>query len=802
MLRLLILQGGGKIRRKAILFLLTIVILITTISAISATTNTTTQIDDTTSTSQNSVTTPTQSDNTIQDTNSNNLKTNSSDNSISKDSINKVSETTAVVSTKTSSVKKTTKTNVNAVTSTVKTKTKFTATIKDSNGNNINTGTVTFKINDRTIGQSAVSNGKTTFIYTIPNWAAKTYSITAKYSENNIYASSQDNNILKITKNSTVITVTSVKNYVGKNVTLNAAVKSSNGIPVKSGNVVFKINGVTIGKAVVSNGVASTSYTIQDWSSKTYTLNAIFAENEDYLASSGKSELSVLKTTTKVSLNSVTGSQGSTIQFVATVKDNTGNNVNTGTVAFKIYGTTLGKATVSNGKAVLNYIIPNWAAKTYTVDVIYGQNSQYKSSTNKNSLTIPLIKTVTQIYSITSTTSQTINIHTSVNTINGDGVNKGEVVFKINDKTIGVTSIINGVASLTYKIPASFSNKKYEISAKYVGSSKYDKSNNDGTLTLLTSGSTTKFSLAEIKTASSNLAEYIEIYGKLPSKIDIAGTSVNMQDYLAIACEAVLLINSGSGNTVQLLNYKNASTSTDTLKAGNFSKANIISIANNTLNYFKTNNKAPYTVSTTLGKLGFYNLVYSMALALDTSSISSICSKISVKSWSTIVSEGLSSMLSRPIYITSDIIYGTSKDYKFIDELANKLRSLGFTVYNYGVGSNKHAQYIYSCSLPSNAIQIPIFGGVCAGTFVDICSNAFMKLKKDRDLFIVFDPNTAKDIRGLDWLERAHDDNFSYSSFTGLANPDEYLRNHGYDFVYSRDVNTIAKALIAFLKTT
>jgi hypothetical protein len=42
---------------------------------------------------------------------------------------------------------------------------------------------------------------------------------------------------------------------------------------------------------------------------------------------------------------------------------------------------------------------------------------------------------------------------------------------------------------------------------------------------------------------------------------------------------------------------------------------------------------------------------------------------------------------------------------------------------------------------------------------------------------------------------RAHDDNFSPVSFTGLANPDEYLIQNGYRYLYSGNISQIVSAI-------
>jgi hypothetical protein len=74
-----------------------------------------------------------------------------------------------------------------------------------------------------------------------------------------------------------------------------------------------------------------------------------------------------------------------------------------------------------------------------------------------------------------------------------------------------------------------------------------------------------------------------------------------------------------------------------------------------------------------------------------------------------------------------------------------------------------------------------------------------MKLKESRLMYLVYYPDYCTDITGLSFLPRAHDDNYSPSSFKGIANPDIYLKNNGYDYVYSKNINTIVNGIINYI---
>ena len=157
-------------------------------------------------------------------------------------------------------------------------------------------------------------------------------------------------------------------------------------------------------------------------------------------------------------------------------------------------------------------------------------------------------------------------------------------------------------------------------------------------------------------------------------------------------------------------------------------------------------------------------------------------------------SEGLSSLIGKPVYITSDNIINSTTDNDRINNIVNGLRALEINAYNMGLGPNTHISVLKSGSVPNNALVIDIYGGACAGTLYEMGTSWYKSIRGTREVFTVFWP-PAKVITGLAFLERAHDDNFSPVSFTGLAHPDEYLVNNGYEYIYSGDITSIVNAI-------
>jgi hypothetical protein len=151
-------------------------------------------------------------------------------------------------------------------------------------------------------------------------------------------------------------------------------------------------------------------------------------------------------------------------------------------------------------------------------------------------------------------------------------------------------------------------------------------------------------------------------------------------------------------------------------------------------------------------------------------------------------------IVGRPIYITSDNIRNTTADNARINNIIAGLKSLGLNAYNMGLGPNSHVKVLQSTIVPNNALVIDIYGGADAGTLYEMGTSWYKSIKGTRNVFTVFWPPSAV-ITGLAYLKRSADDNYDVASFKGLANPDQYLLNNGYQYLYSGDITTIINAL-------
>lgn len=165
----------------------------------------------------------------------------------------------------------------------------------------------------------------------------------------------------------------------------------------------------------------------------------------------------------------------------------------------------------------------------------------------------------------------------------------------------------------------------------------------------------------------------------------------------------------------------------------------------------------------------------------------------------------------RPVWIVSDNIYisnsNPNADKNNVQNIIDQLVKLGITAKAYGYGPNKNLECLESKTVEDNALVVEIAGGADAGSIYEKAGDWYKGLKGNRkDIIVLMD--TALEITGLDFLERAHDDNYTKPlTWPGLEHPDQFLINNGYPYIegISRDNITPAVQFIyqqSIIKTT
>lgn len=144
------------------------------------------------------------------------------------------------------------------------------------------------------------------------------------------------------------------------------------------------------------------------------------------------------------------------------------------------------------------------------------------------------------------------------------------------------------------------------------------------------------FTSAQINTAASNVKTYVETNNKLPSYVTVNNRQVTVQQFLLLMTENTAGINKGSKASITLRNVKKPASPSQSLKSGQLSKAEYLSMANRVTSSIKSTGSAPNYVSTSLGKMRYETMVYTYAKILNFHKTNRrLANYVAVKPWST-----------------------------------------------------------------------------------------------------------------------------------------------------------------------
>ena len=154
----------------------------------------------------------------------------------------------------------------------------------------------------------------------------------------------------------------------------------------------------------------------------------------------------------------------------------------------------------------------------------------------------------------------------------------------------------------------------------------------------------------------------------------------------------------------------------------------------------------------------------------------------------------------KTIVLSSDNIYNKNLDKQRLNGIAKLLRAKGYKVIVYGIGPNYHVNSVKNYK---NVCVFHLVGGIDSGMFVDMASYYYQNyLKKNNNQFVLgcFNP-TATNLANKSSLKRAHDDNYSPKSFTGIDFPGKYLHKKVHiDYVYGTTPKDFANNFLKYAK--
>ncbi|MBQ6443296.1 MAG: Ig-like domain repeat protein, partial [Methanosphaera sp.] len=362
----------------------------------------------------------------------------------------------------------------------------ITVTLTDTNGNKLANQNITIKLSDKTFTVKTNNNGVATQTYT-PTTLGK-QSITATYNGTSQYVNSNATTSITVKKINTKLSVkvsnsTPVNNT---NITITATLTDTDNKAIANQNITLNVAGKTFNLKTNSNGVATQTYTPTKVEKQ--TISATYEGDSQYINSTATTTITVQKINTKIDLkvSNNTPINNTPITVTVTLTDADGNKLANQQVILNINGKTVTAKTNTNGIVTQTYTPTK--IETQNITATYTGDSRYNNSTKTIKITVKnKIKTKTTVNPAIGVIGEKLTIKATVTDTNGNNVNEGNLIFKVNGVTIkdngkltGSTNplkvkVVNGVATATIIPDINMTNAK-NITAYYVGTTIYNAS--------------------------------------------------------------------------------------------------------------------------------------------------------------------------------------------------------------------------------------------------------------------------------------------------------------------------------------
>ena len=172
-------------------------------------------------------------------------------------------------------------------------------------------------------------------------------------------------------------------------VNLVATLTDTNGKTVAGKTVQFTVDAVSVGSAITdSSGIATLSHKVTETLGP-HTIQATFAKDDKYDASTGSNTLTAGSIPTSIVVAAVNGATTTLVNLVATLTDNNNQVVSGKSLEFFIDDISQGKATTdASGVATLAHTVTENQG-SHTIQATFAKDDKYDASTSSNTLTVP-----------------------------------------------------------------------------------------------------------------------------------------------------------------------------------------------------------------------------------------------------------------------------------------------------------------------------------------------------------------------------------------------------------------------------
>jgi hypothetical protein len=375
----------------------------------------------------------------------------------------------------------------------------FTTTLASTSGGPTPTGTIIYYDGTTRLQTVPLAGGIAS--YTNSSLAAGQHFIVASYSGDSNYAPSTVTLVQSIiTATATAVVSSLTPAHFGQVVTITATVTASGSSPnTLAGQVTFMDGSTVLGVASV-NASGQASYTTSTLAPGSHTISATYGLDPNFVGSTSNSINEVIQASTATSASNVSAVYNEALQQVTVSASVTsaGGTVSAGTVSFSIPGLgTANNVSVINGVASTNFSVPgNSAVGSYAITASYSGTAGFLSSSdNAHTITISQATTSTSGANLNTAYNQSAHTVTITATVTSSAgtINVGTLNFSVAGLgSVSNVSIINGLASTSFTVPAGTAVGAFVITATYSGTTNLQGStNNTHSLNVIQAATTT-----------------------------------------------------------------------------------------------------------------------------------------------------------------------------------------------------------------------------------------------------------------------------------------------------------------------
>ena len=353
-------------------------------------------------------------------------------------------------------------------------------TLKDEFGNIMANTKVVLTVNNQMVSLVTDEFGHYTYDY-ITN-VLGTNEVYVIYEGNNSHDYSTNVTSFNVRKISSIIDVNKISTIViGNNVTVNGTLKDEFGNKLVNTTISLNINDKTVNVTTDNNG--NYKYTFQTNKIEVNTIDVSYSVNDSYLSANTRVAFDVRKILTDVDINNISDVKiNSNVVINGTLYDEYGNVMKNTPIKLIINNQTYNITTDNNGNYKYTYKVNSL---NNTVEVVYLGNNTHDASYDITLFTANKLKTTVTVYPASGIIGENITLIAKITDEYGNLVNGGNLVFKLNGKTLREDGSFNSTANpLKLKVENGFVRYNLHldmylrniknVTASYSGSYIYD----------------------------------------------------------------------------------------------------------------------------------------------------------------------------------------------------------------------------------------------------------------------------------------------------------------------------------------